>query len=204
MSTSSYKLNRVCVFCGANAGTRPEYLQSADEVGQELVKRKIGLVYGGGSVGMMGAVAQTVDSGLGEGGVVGVIPHYLMPREMSGAPIGDLRVVHTMHHRKAQMIDLSDAFIALPGGFGTLEELLEVVTWNQIGLIVKPVGILNVAGYFDHLLKFFDHAVQEGFVREASRTVVIEGKSPAELLDKLAAYKPPPSLLELAGTRGLR
>ncbi|DBA88900.1 TPA: hypothetical protein ACH3X2_000141 [Trebouxia sp. C0005] len=161
MSTSDHKLNRVAVFCGANAGTRPEYLQSANDVGQELVKRKIGLVYGGGSVGMMGAVAQIVDSGLGEGGVIGVIPHDLMPREMSGAPIGDLRVVDTMHQRKAQMSDLSDAFMALPGGFGTLEELLEIVTWNQIGLIVKPVGILNVAGYFDHLLKFFDHAVQE-------------------------------------------
>lgn len=206
MSTRSHNLKRVAVFCGANAGTRPEYLQSADEIGQELVKRKIGLVYGGGSVGMMGAVAQTVDSGLGEGGVIGVIPHDLMPREMSGAPIGDLRVVDNMHQRKAQMSDLSDAFIALPGGFGTLEELLEIVTWNQIGLIVKPVGVLNVAGYFDHLLKFFDHAVQEGFVREASRTIVIEGKTPAELLDKLAAYKPPPSLLELAKTapRGLR
>ncbi|DBA88899.1 hypothetical protein WJX79_002825 [Trebouxia sp. C0005] len=206
MSTSDHKLNRVAVFCGANAGTRPEYLQSANDVGQELVKRKIGLVYGGGSVGMMGAVAQIVDSGLGEGGVIGVIPHDLMPREMSGAPIGDLRVVDTMHQRKAQMSDLSDAFMALPGGFGTLEELLEIVTWNQIGLIVKPVGILNVAGYFDHLLKFFDHAVQEGFVREASRTIVIEGRTPAELLDKLAAYKPPPSLLELAKTAppGLR
>ncbi|DBB06890.1 TPA: hypothetical protein ACH3X3_009548 [Trebouxia sp. C0006] len=230
MSTSGHKLNRVAVFCGANAGTRPEYLQSANEVGQELVKRKIGLVYGGllfnstprcavpcSASSFLPVLSRRRQcwhdgccganhSGLGEGGVIGVIPHDLMPREMSGAPIGDLRVVDTMHQRKAQMSDLSDAFIALPGGFGTLEELLEIVTWNQIGLIVKPVGVLNVAGYFDHLLKFFDHAVQEGFVREASRTIVIEGKTPAELLDKLAAYKSPPSLLELAKTapRGLR
>ncbi|KAL3149700.1 hypothetical protein ABBQ38_013530 [Trebouxia sp. C0009 RCD-2024] len=196
--SSGNDLKRIAVFCGANSGTRPEYLQSAKDVGAELVKRNIGLVYGGGSVGMMGSVAQTVDSGLGKGGVIGVIPHDLMPREMSGAAIGELRAVDTMHQRKAQMADLSDAFIAIPGGFGTLEELLEVVTWNQIGFMVKPVGVLNVCGYFDHLLKFFDHAVQEGFVRESSRTIVIEGSSAAELLDKLAAYKAPPSLLELA------
>lgn len=200
MASTDRKLKRVAVFCGANAGARPEYLQSAKDIGEELVKRSIGLVYGGGSVGMMGAVAHTVDAGLGDGGVIGVIPHELMPREMSGAGIGEVRVVDTMHQRKAQMADLADAFIAIPGGFGTLEELLEVVTWNQIGLIVKPVGVLNVCGYFDPLLKFFDHAVQEGFVRETSRTIVIEGKTAAELLDKIAAYKPPPSLLELAKT----
>ncbi|CAL5221821.1 g4078 [Coccomyxa viridis] len=163
-----------------------------------MVKRGIGLVYGGGNVGLMGEIASTVYAGLGEENVIGVIPEALQPREISGQTYGELRVVPDMHTRKAQMSAEADAFIGIPGGFGTLEELLEMVTWQQLGLHTKPVGIYNMAGYFDHLLDFFDHATEEGFIRQASRDIVIQADDPSELISKLEAYTPPPSIIKLA------
>ncbi|KAK9830081.1 hypothetical protein WJX72_009660 [[Myrmecia] bisecta] len=186
----------VAVFCGASSGSSPEYLECARALGRELVKRQIGLVYGGGSVGLMGAVSQTVYDGLGEGSVIGVIPEALVPREVSGESVGEIRVVPDMHTRKKMMSDQADAFIGIPGGFGTLEELLEMITWQQLGIHQKPVAVLNMKGFYDHLLAFFDVCVTEGFVREEGRKIVVEASQPAELLDKLQAYQAPVSLVE--------
>jgi uncharacterized protein (TIGR00730 family) len=183
-------LRRICVFCGSSRGNREEYLAAAREVGTLLARRGIGLVYGAGNVGLMGALA---DAGLAAGGeVVGIIPEALVGWEVAHQGLTELRIVTSMHERKAQMADLADAFIALPGGFGTLEELCEVLTWSQLGIHAKPVGLLNVGGYFDPLLALFDHAVQEGFLRPTHRSLVLEERDPARLLDLLAAYQPPP------------
>ena len=145
--------------------------------------------YGGGNVGLMGAIAETVGRGLGEEHVIGVIPAALAPREISGTTVGEIRLVEDMHTRKAMMFDLADAFISIPGGFGTLDETVEITTWHQLGFHAKPVGILNTLGYFDHLLAFFDHATAEGFVRPASRAIVVSDSDPAALIDKLMAYE---------------
>jgi uncharacterized protein (TIGR00730 family) len=147
------------------------------------------LVYGGGNVGLMGVLADAV---LERGGrVVGVIPESLMAKEVGHAGLTDLRIVNSMHERKALMADLSDAFIAMPGGFGTLEEFCEVVTWSQLGIHVKPCGLLNVEGYYDPLLALFDHAVREGFLREENRRLVLQDCEPDRLLQKMAAFRPP-------------
>lgn len=186
------KLNRVCVFCGSSAGTRPEYADAARAMGRTLAERGLGLVYGGGKVGLMGIVADAVLEAGGQ--ATGVIPEALMAREVGHAGLTELHVVGTMHQRKALMADLSDGFVALPGGFGTYEEFCEVLTWSQLGIHPKPCGLLNVAGFYDPLLALFDHAVREGFVKPAHRTLVMEETEPAALLDRMAGFVPPPSV----------
>ena len=154
-------MKRVCVFCGSSTGARPSYARTAVKLGKILAKRQIGLVYGGGNVGLMGLIA---DSVLEHGGdVIGVIPRFLVHKEVAHQHLKDLRIVESMHERKALMADLSDGFIALPGGYGTLEEFCEIVTWAQLQLHPKPCGLLNVEGFYDSLLQFLDHAVAEQF-----------------------------------------
>jgi len=181
-------MKRICIFCASSPGNRPEYAAAAEEMATELVNRKIGLVYGGSKVGLMGVLADAV---LGAGGeAVGVIPKNLMEREVGHAGLSKLHVVQSMHERKALMADLSDAFIALPGGFGTLEEFCEVVTWSQLGLHAKPCGILNVLEYYSPLLAMFDHAVEERFLKPENRALVLARASPAELLRALEERRP--------------
>lgn len=184
---------RVAVFCGANAGASPSYHAAAIALGTELAARGIGIVYGGGNVGLMGAVAEAVAAG--GASVIGVIPAALQPREISGETVGDLRVVPDMHTRKRAMFDAADAFIALPGGFGTLEELLEMITWQQLGMHTKPVGVLDVEGFYAPLLSFFDAAVSAGFISPTSREIVCSASDPVQLLDVLAAHAPPPPIV---------
>jgi uncharacterized protein (TIGR00730 family) len=182
------RLRRVTVFCGSNVGARDSYRAAAVQVGGLLAERKIGLVYGGGNIGLMGALA---DAALARGGeVIGVIPHALVAREVAHAGLSQLRVVNSMHQRKALMADLSDAFIALPGGYGTLEEFLEVVTWSQLGIHKKPCGLLNTDNYFDALIGMLDHAVREGFLYSKNRALVLEETDPAKLLDALEGWEP--------------
>jgi uncharacterized protein (TIGR00730 family) len=179
-------IERVCVFCGSSPGADPVYVESARALGEELARRGITLIYGGGRVGLMGAVAgATLDAG---GEVIGIIPRLLMRKEVAYDDLPDLRVVGSMHERKAQMAELSDGFIALPGGFGTFEELCEIITWNQLGIYTKPIGLLNVAGYYDPLLALFDHAVNQRFVRLEHRQLVLTHTQIAPLLDEMTAY----------------
>ncbi|CAI0435296.1 unnamed protein product, partial [Linum tenue] len=181
------RFRRVCVFCGSSAGKNPSYQLAALQLAKELVEREIDLVYGGGSIGLMGLVSQAVH----EGGrhVLGVIPKTLMPREITGEPVGDVKPVSGMHQRKAEMARQADAFIALPGGYGTLEELLEVITWAQLGIHDKPVGLLNVDGYYNSLLSFIDKAVDEGFVAPAARHIIISAQNAHDLMVKLEEYE---------------
>jgi uncharacterized protein (TIGR00730 family) len=182
-------LKRICVFCGSSSGTREVYLRSAQEVGRLLANRGIELVYGGGKVGLMGAVA---DACLGAGGrVLGVIPQLLVDKEVAHAGLTELRIVQTMHERKALMADLADAFLALPGGYGTWDELCEVLTWSQIGIQRKGSAILNVNGYYDPLLAMADRAVAEGFLRDIHRELLLTDTEPARLLDRLESYVSP-------------
>jgi uncharacterized protein (TIGR00730 family) len=180
---------RICVFCGSSPGTDPRYLEAAREMGRALARRGLGLVYGGGSVGLMGAVA---DAALEAGAeVIGVIPQVLQIRELAHKRLTTLHVVGSMHERKALMAELSDGFVALPGGMGTLEELAEVLTWAQLGLHARPCGLLDVAGYYDPLVAFFDRAVEAGFLRPAHRRILLTGPTPASLLDQFQAFIPP-------------
>jgi uncharacterized protein (TIGR00730 family) len=182
-------MKRICVFCGSSPGSRPEYRAATEELGTELARRNIGLVYGGGNVGLMGVLADAV---LGAGGeALGVIPEHLMAREIGHNGLTKLHVVHSMHERKALMANLSDAFVALPGGFGTLEEFCEVVTWTQLGLHAKPCGILNVLGFYSPLLALLDHTVQERFLKPENRALVLARESPSELLQALEEWRPP-------------
>jgi uncharacterized protein (TIGR00730 family) len=181
-------MKRICVFCGSSQGSRPEYRAAAEEMGAELVRRKIGLVFGGGKVGLMGVIADAVLKADGE--AVGVIPEHIMSREIGHKGLTKLHVVHSMHERKALMADLSDAFIAMPGGFGTLEEFCEVLTWSQLGLHAKPCGILNVSGYYTPLLAMFDHAVEERFLKPENRALVLARNSAAELLQAFESWRP--------------
>jgi uncharacterized protein (TIGR00730 family) len=181
---------RLCVFCGSNPGRRAVYRAAAEQLGLLLVERGIELVYGGGNIGLMGVLADTV---LARGGcAIGVIPDSLMAKEVGHASLTELRIVNSMHERKALMSDLSDGFIALPGGFGTIEEFCEVVTWSQLGLQSKPCGLLNVESYYAPLLELFDHAVREGFLREENRRLVLDDEDPARLIEKMAAFRPEP------------
>ncbi len=183
-------VRRVCVFCGSSVGTDPVYRGAAQAFGRTLVRRGKGLVYGGGRVGLMGVIADTV---LGAGGeVVGVIPEALAAKEIRHDGLTELLVVPNMHERKARMAELADAFVAMPGGYGTLEELFEVVTWAQLGLHAKPVALLNVGGYFDGLLGCIDSAVAEGFIRPEHRRLLMAGVEPDGLLDALERYEPVP------------
>jgi uncharacterized protein (TIGR00730 family) len=184
-------MRRICLFCGSSDGARPEYLAAARGFGRLLAGRGIGLVYGGASVGLMGAAA---DAALAAGGeVVGVMPHGLVAREIAHPGLTRLHAVTTMHERKAVMAELSDGFVALPGGPGTLEELFEVWTWAQLGVHAKPCALLDVAGYWAPLLAFLEHARAEGFVRPAHLAALLVERDPAALLDRLAAHEPPPA-----------
>lgn len=183
------KMKRICVFCGSSPGRQPAYLQSARDLGDALVRRQIGLVFGGGRMGMMGEVARTVFERGGE--VIGVIPEGLVKKEMGYTDLADLRVVTNMHERKALMAELADGFIALPGGFGTLEEFFEVVTWAQLGLHPKPCGLLDAAGYYQLLGDFLDSAVREGFILGGHRDMILLESDPDALLDRFMAYQPP-------------
>src|ERR687897_3355334 len=180
---------RICVFCGTNPGERPEYGAAARELGRILAEQKIELVYGGASVGIMGELADSVHEHGGH--VTGIIPQQLVEKEEAHTGIANLIVVASMHQRKSQMADMSDGFIALPGGIGTLEGLFEILTWAQLGIHAKPSGILNVAGYFDGLTGFLDHAVREGFLTEAHREAIMVESEPGSLLDRLRSYSPP-------------
>ena len=180
---------RVCVYAGSNPGSHPAYAEASIALGNELAARGIGLVYGGGKVGLMGVIADAVLAAGGE--AIGVMPQALIDREIGHAGLTELKVVDSMHERKAQMAELADAFIALPGGIGTLEELIEIYTWSQLGIHEKACGVLNVRGYYDGLATFLDHAVSEGFLRAQHRAVLSIAADPAALLDALADYEPP-------------
>jgi uncharacterized protein (TIGR00730 family) len=182
-------MRRVCVYAGSNVGADPAYAEGARALATTLAERGIGLVYGGGNVGLMGVLADTAMAAGGE--VIGVMPAALIEREIGHRGITELREVGSMHERKAQMADLSDAFVAVPGGIGTLEELIEVYTWSQLGLHRKACGLLNVNGYYDALADFLDHAVEEAFLKPEHRGILTVASDPAELLDRLAAFEPP-------------
>ncbi len=182
-------MRRICVFCGSSFGSRPEYRQAAAEVGVLLARKGVGLVYGGSNVGLMSMVADTV---LAQGGeVIGVIPDVLVAKEVAHRGLADLRVVGSMHERKALMAELASAFLALPGGFGTLEEFIEAVTWSQLGLHRKPCGVLNVCGFYDSLLALLDHAVREQLLRPENRALVLAETDAETLIDELLSHQPP-------------
>jgi len=199
-------MKRICVFCGSNAGHDPRYRVAAVAVGRLLAARGIELVYGGGNVGLMGIIA---DACLAAGGtVIGVIPEALVGKEVAGRHVDHraltrLEVVASMHTRKARMAELADGFIALPGGFGTLEEFCEILTWGQLGFHVKPMGLLNVAGFFDPLLALFERAVAEGFLRQENRAMALAADDIEGLLAAMAAYQPEPVSKWLKETREL-
>jgi uncharacterized protein (TIGR00730 family) len=182
-------LARICVFCGSSSGRRPAYAEAARELGALLASRDIELVYGGGCTGLMGAVADGALAACGR--VVGVIPKALVTKELAHAGLSEQHIVESMHERKALMAKLADAFIALPGGFGTLEEFCEVLTWSQLGLHVKPCALLNVEGYFQPLIELFEHTVEEGFVNESHRALVVNSNNAAELLETLQRWEAP-------------
>lgn len=182
------RFKRICVFCGSSPGKNPSYQLAALQLANQLVERNIDLVYGGGSVGLMGLVSQAVYDGGRH--VLGVIPKTLMPREITGEKIGEVMPVADMHQRKAEMARQADAFIALPGGYGTLEELLEVITWAQLGIHDKPVGLLNVDGFYNSLLCFIDKAVDEGFISPSARHIIVSAQTAIELISKLEEYVP--------------
>lgn len=183
-------LNTICVFCGSSYGLKPVYRAAAAELGELLAVGGLTLVYGGGSTGLMGTLA---DEALAAGGeVIGVIPHALVAKEVSHSGLSKLHVVDSMHERKAMMASLSDAFIALPGGFGTAEELSEILTWGQLGIHQKPVGLLNVDGFFDSLLEWLDHSTREGFIRPEHRQLLLADTNPSRLLARVSAYEVPP------------
>ncbi len=182
-------MKRICVFCGSKVGSSGLYCEAAQQLGRLMVGRGLGLVYGGGSVGLMGVIANTVLAAGGE--VIGVIPEMLATKELLHEGVRQMHVMASMHSRKARMAELADAFIAMPGGFGTFEELLEMITWSQLGIHRKPVGLLNVAGYYDSLIQFVDHAIAEGFIKEKHRQLIVIADEPAPLLDLILSHKPP-------------
>lgn len=182
-------MKNICVYCGANPGRQEAYSSAARDLAKALVDRNLGLVYGGASVGIMGLIADAVLQ-LG-GRAVGVIPEALVRKEIAHKNLTELHVTQSMHERKTLMAELSDGFIAMPGGIGTLEEIFEIWTWAQLGFHAKPCGLLNVAGYFDSLTTFLDHAVAEQFVKKPHRSILIVEHEPEALLDRFASYEPP-------------
>jgi uncharacterized protein (TIGR00730 family) len=180
---------RICVFCGSNPGARPAYAEAAASLAKHLVDRGFSIVYGGSNVGLMGTLADTALKAGGE--VIGVIPQALVRKEVAHQGLSRLHIVTTMHERKALMAELSGGFIALPGGFGTFDELCEILTWAQLGIHSKPCGVLNIEGYFDGLLSFFDHAVAEQLLKPAHRGIVIADSQPGTLLDRMLESHPP-------------
>jgi hypothetical protein len=185
-------MKSVCVFCGSSDEVNAKYIEVARHMGEVMAQRKLQLIFGGGSTGLMGAVADAVLDAGGE--VIGVLPEYFNKPELAHNRLTRLEVVDGMHARKSRMTELADAFVALPGGFGTLEELFETLTWAQIGLHKKPVGLLNVYSYYDELLKFLNHANKEGFTFWEHQKLYSQAEQPEELLDALAAYQPPEGL----------
>jgi uncharacterized protein (TIGR00730 family) len=182
------RMKRIAVFCGSNKGTRPAYTEAAERLGELLAREKIELVYGGGMVGLMGVVA---DAALRHGGhVIGVIPQSLVIKEVVHEKLPDLRVVKNMHERKALMAELADGFIALPGGYGTYEEIFEVLAWSQLGWHQKPIGLLDTAGFYRSLLEFLDRATSEGFIRPKHRELVLVENDAEKLLPRLKTFKP--------------
>lgn len=194
-------LRWICVFCGSSDGRPDGYRAATVALSQELVKRRIGVVYGGACVGLMGVLADAVLSGGGQ--VVGVIPRALAARELAHPALTELHVVESMHERKAMMAARADAFIALPGGFGTFEEFCEAVTWTQLGLHEKRCGLLNVAGFYDPLLALFDRAVRDGFLRPQNRAIVVAESDPAALIDRLSVAQAPPEPKWMSSTEQL-
>lgn len=188
-------MKRLCIFCGSNQGRQPTYRAAAEQLGKLLAERDIEIIYGGGNTGLMGALADAcLDAG---GRVVGIIPEALMNRELDGRAVDHpsltrMEVVDSMHTRKARMAELADGFIALPGGFGTFEELCEMLTWAQLGFHTKPVALLNIAGFFDPLLTLFDQAVEQGFLRAQNRAMALTDTDPVRLLAAMAAYQAEP------------
>ena len=181
-------MKRICVFCGSSPGSIPEYVQAAQQLGVLLARKKIGLVFGGGKVGLMGRLAQAaLDNGAE---VIGVIPRELHEKRIAFSELSDLRVVGTMHERKALMAELADGFMALPGGLGTLEEIFEILTWAQLGLHGKPCGLLNVGDFYTPLLAFLDQVVARGFLDAAHRSMILTAENPEELLQQFASYRP--------------
>lgn len=178
---------RVCVFCGSSTGKNQQFVESAKAFGQALVDNGLELVYGGGRVGMMGTIADAVLSA--GGSVIGIIPQFLMDKEVGHSGLTELIVVDSMHTRKARMAELSDAFVALPGGVGTFEEFIEVITWSLLGLHSKPCAILNTNGYYDLMLRFFDHSTAEGFLAERHRNMILVESDPFALASRLMSYK---------------
>ena len=184
-----HAINNICVYCGSSPGTDPAHIEAAKQLGQALAQRNIGLVYGGSSLGIMGAVANSVLQH--DGRVIGVIPRALATREIAHDGLSELLVVASMHERKAKMAELSDGFVALPGGLGTAEELFEILTWAQLGLHRSPCGIFNSNGYYDKLISFIDHAVEQQFVKLIHRQMLVTATTADELLNKFLHYQPP-------------
>ncbi len=182
-------MKRICVYCGSSPGRSPEYIGYARVLAKELITRNIGLVYGGASVGIMGEIANTVLDGGGE--VIGVIPQKLVDKEVSHNGLTELKIVNSMHERKAIMAGISDGFIALPGGLGTIEEIFEVLTWSQLGFHKKPCALLNIKQYYNSLSLFLDHAVEEQFIKSIHREMLLVEDDPSKLLDAMETYNPP-------------
>ena len=182
-------MKQVCIFCGSYKGTQPIYITAAHAMGRGLAQRGLGLVYGGGRVGLMGAVADGTLAGGGK--AVGIIPQSLVDRELAHKGLSELHVVDSMHTRKAMMADIADAFIAMPGGFGTLDELFEIITWAQLGFHHKPIALLNIGGYFDTMLTFIEHMATEGFIKPEHRNAMLVKNQVDDLLDSLLTYQPP-------------
>lgn len=182
-------MRRICVYAGSNVGARRDYADAAEQLARAIVARGLGIVYGGGNVGLMGVLA---DAALAQGGeVIGVMPDALVAREIGHHGVTELRIVSSMHERKATMSELADAFVALPGGFGTIEELVEVLTWSQLGIHAKPCALLDVAGFYQPLVDFFARAAKEGFVREQHHAMLLVDTDPGALLDRMEAWRPP-------------
>jgi len=182
-------MEKICVFCGSSSGLDPVYTDAAVELGRALAAMEIELVYGGADVGLMGTVARTVLAGGGR--VTGIIPRALAEREVAFVGLDELHIVETMHERKAMMAELSDGFIALPGGLGTLEEFVEALTWAQLGIHNKPCGLLNAGGYYDRLLEYMDHMMEQGFMRRENRDMILVDNDPSSLLMRMSLYCPP-------------
>lgn len=179
-------MKRICVFCGSTFGAKEQYKKAAQELGKLMAKKNIGLVYGGGNVGLMGEIANAVLKA--DGSVIGVIPNFMVEKELAHRQVTELKVVNSMHERKALMAELSDGFIALSGGIGTFEELFEVLTWRQLGIHNKPCGILNVANYYDKLIDFINYSVTEEFVKSETRDLIFVESESTKLLDKFLNY----------------
>lgn len=182
-------MKRICVYCGSSEGNDPGFKAAARALGRAMLEKDIGLVYGGAQIGIMGEIADTVINGGGE--VIGIMPKSLADREIYHTGLTELKIVNSMHERKAMMADLSDGFIALPGGLGTIEEIFEVLTWAQLGFHRKPCALLNALGYYDHLSAFLNHTVDQGFVNKASRSMIITEADPIRLIQRFETYEAP-------------